>query len=167
MMNSVAPAVSISTHANDHLALSFAPLSIDTAYHLATDPANGAVVLMSGMVRDNTDGKPVIALDYQAYEPMALRVFQQIAAQIRQTWPDVTHTVIHHRTGKLQVGEISVLVAIGCPHRAEAFAACKYAIDTLKHNAPIWKKEIYSASDGTVSSSWVSIGACEQTEQDC
>ena len=97
MMNSVAPAVSISTHANDHLALSFAPLSIDTAYHLATDPANGAVVLMSGMVRDNTDGKPVIALDYQAYEPMALRVFQQIAAQIRQTWPDVTHTVIHHR----------------------------------------------------------------------
>ena len=115
------------------------------------------------MVRDNTDGKPVIALDYQAYEPMALRVFQQIAAQIRQTWPDVTHTVIHHRTGKLQVGEISVLVAIGCPHRAEAFAACKYAIDTLKHNAPIWKKEVWQ--DG--SSSWVSIGACEQTEQDC
>jgi len=163
MINSVASTVSTSTHPHDHLALSFAPLSIDRAYHLATDPANGAVVLMSGMVRDNTDGKPVIALDYQAYEPMALRVFQQIANQIRQTWPDVTHTVIHHRTGKLQVGEISVLVAVGCPHRAEAFAACKYAIDTLKHNAPIWKKEIWQ--DG--SSSWVSIGACEQTEQDC
>jgi molybdopterin synthase catalytic subunit len=161
MINSVA-SVSAAPHPNDHLALSFAPLSIDTAYQLATAPANGAVVLMSGMVRDNTDGRAVVALDYQAYEPMALRVFQQIAIQIRQRWPEVTHTVIHHRTGKLQVGEISVLVAVGCPHRAEAFAACQYAIDTLKHNAPIWKKELWS--DG--SSSWVSIGACE-AEQDC
>ena len=159
MINPIALAT-VPTHPNDHLALSFAPLSIQLAYSLATAPANGAVVLMSGMVRDNTDGKAVIALDYQAYEPMALRVFQQIAAQIRQSWPDVTHTVIHHRTGKLQIGEISVLVAVGCPHRAEAFAACTYAIDTLKHNAPIWKKEIWA--DG--SSSWVSIGACEQNE---
>ena len=162
MINLLAPA-SVSTHPNDHLAFSFAPLSIDAAYQLAASPANGAVVLMSGMVRDNTDGKAVIALDYQAYEPMALRVFQQVATQIRQTWPDVTHTVIQHRTGKLQIGEISVLVAVGCPHRAEAFAACKYAIDTLKHNAPIWKKEIWV--DG--SSSWVSIGACEQLEENC
>lgn len=142
--------------------LTFAPLSLEEVYALADDPANGAVVVMSGMVRNNTDGFPVVALEYQAYEPMALEVFRQIADHIRHTWPDATRIVIHHRTGKLTVGEISVLVAVGCPHRSEAFAACQFAIDTLKHNAPIWKKEWYQGPDGTLSSTWVSIGACEQ-----
>ncbi|MEM6519469.1 MAG: molybdenum cofactor biosynthesis protein MoaE, partial [Cyanobacteria bacterium P01_C01_bin.70] len=127
-------------------------------YRLADDSRNGAIVVMSGMVRDNTEGRAVSCLEYQAYEPMALEVFKQIAAQIRQQWTDVTRIVIHHRTGKLTIGEISVLVAIGCPHRGEAFEACRYAIDTLKHNAPIWKKEHWH--DG--SSTWVSIGACEE-----
>jgi molybdopterin synthase catalytic subunit len=148
------------TTAADHFAITFAPLSLEAVYARTDDPANGAIVVMSGMVRNNTDGKPVVALEYQAYEPMAIRVFQQIATEIRQRWSEVTHVVIHHRVGKLQIGEISVLVAIGCPHRSEAFAACQSAIDTLKHNAPIWKKEIWQ--DG--SSSWVSIGACEQVD---
>ncbi|HEY9660421.1 MAG TPA: molybdenum cofactor biosynthesis protein MoaE [Allocoleopsis sp.] len=147
----------------DHFAITFAPLSLEEVYALADDPANGAVVVMSGMVRNQTEGKSVVALEYQAYEPMAIEVFKQIAQQIRQTWTDVTHVVIHHRTGKLAIGEISVLVAVGCPHRTEAFEACKYAIDTLKHNAPIWKKEHWE--DG--SSSWVSIGACEQSPEGC
>jgi molybdopterin synthase catalytic subunit len=157
------PAIALASDPNNHLAIMFAPLSIEAAYSLADAPANGAVVLMSGMVRNNTEGRAVLSLEYQAYEPMAMRIFQQIAAEIRQTWPDVTHVVIHHRVGRLAVGEISVIIAIGCPHRSEAFAACKYAIDTLKHNAPIWKKEWWS--DG--SSSWVSIGACEQTAEGC
>jgi molybdopterin synthase catalytic subunit len=148
---------SIQPHPGDHFTITFAPLSLDDVYQQADDTANGAIVVMSGMVRNNTDGKSVVALEYQAYEPMAIRVFQQIAAEIRQTWTDVTHVVIHHRVGKLQIGEISVLVAVGCSHRSEAFAACKFAIDTLKHNAPIWKKEHWT--DG--STSWVSIGACE------
>ncbi|MEM9502385.1 MAG: molybdenum cofactor biosynthesis protein MoaE [Cyanobacteria bacterium P01_E01_bin.43] len=138
--------------------MTFAPLSLDEVYRLADDARNGAIVVMSGMVRDNTEGRAVSYLEYQAYEPMALEVFKTIANQIRQQWIDVTRVVIHHRTGKLTVGEISVLVAIGCPHRGEAFAACQYAIDTLKHNAPIWKKEHWE--DG--SSTWVSIGACEE-----
>jgi molybdopterin synthase catalytic subunit len=142
----------------DSLAITFAPLSLLEVYGLAEDPANGAVVVMSGMVRNQTDGKSVVALEYQAYEPMALQVFTSIAADIRKMWQDVNRVVIHHRTGCLAIGEISVLVAVGCPHRAEAFAACQYAIDTLKHNAPIWKKEHWA--DG--SSSWVSIAACEQ-----
>lgn len=120
------------------------PLSLETVYGLADDPANGAVVVMSGMVRNNTDGRSVVCLEYQAYEPMALRVFEQIATDIKQRWTDVTHVVIHHRTGRLVIGEISVLVAVGCPHRAEAFAACQFAIDSLKDNAPIWKKEWYN-----------------------
>jgi molybdopterin synthase catalytic subunit len=145
---------------DDHFAIRFSPLSLEQAYQLADDGRNGAIALFSGMVRNQTDGQSVIALEYQAYEPMALAVFKQIAAEIRTTWPDITHIVIHHRTGKLTVGEISVLVAIGSPHRSEAFAACQYAIDTLKHNAPIWKKEHWK--DG--STSWVSIGACEQPD---
>ncbi len=144
----------------DSFALTFAPLSLEEVYAIADDGANGAIVLMSGMVRNKTDGRAVDCLEYQAYEPMAINVFKQIGVEIRTKWNDITTIVIHHRTGKLAIGEISVLVAIGSPHRGEAFAACQYAIDTLKHNAPIWKKEHWE--DG--SSSWVSIGACEQVE---
>lgn len=151
MTSSVAPA-------NDHFLITFAPLNLEELYRLADHPHNGAVVVMSGTVRDKTDGKAVLSLEYQAYKPMALKVFQTIATEIRQRWPEVNQIAIHHRTGHLQIGEISALVAIGCPHRAEAFTACQYAIDTLKHNAPIWKKEHWA--DG--SSSWVNIGACEQ-----
>jgi molybdopterin synthase catalytic subunit len=147
----------------DHFAVTFAPLSLSEVYALADDPANGAVVVMSGTVRHQTDGKPVVALEYQAYEPMALEVFRSIAAEIRQKWADVNRVVIYHRTGRLEIGEISVLVAVGCPHRREAFEACQYAINTLKHNAPIWKKEHW----GDGSSSWVSIGACEAVEGSC
>ncbi|MGH1394833.1 MAG: molybdenum cofactor biosynthesis protein MoaE [Trichormus sp.] len=153
--------VVIKPRIEDSFAISFAPLSIDEIYSKANDPANGAVVVMSGMVRNQTEGKPVVSLEYQAYEPMALQVFYQIAADIRVDWPDVNRVVIHHRIGRLQVGEISVLVAVGCPHRSEAFAACRYAIDTVKHNAPIWKKEHWA--DG--SSTWVSIGACEESSE--
>lgn len=165
-MNSIAPSLlsqPSQLHNGDHFTITFAPLSLEEVYALADDPANGAIVVMSGMVRNQTEGKPVVALEYQAYEPMAIEVFKQIAAQIRQTWTGVTHVVIHHRIGKLAIGEISVLVAVGCPHRTEAFEACKYAIDTLKHNAPIWKKEHWE--DG--STSWVSIGACEQPGKNC
>ncbi|MBD2385840.1 molybdenum cofactor biosynthesis protein MoaE [Cylindrospermum sp. FACHB-282] len=147
----------------DSFAITLAPLSLEEIYAKAEDPANGAVVVMSGMVRNQTDGKPVVALEYQAYEPMALRVFYQIAADIRDRWSDVNRVVIYHRIGRLQIGEISVLVAVGCPHRREAFDACQYAIDTLKHNAPVWKKEHWL--DG--SSSWVSIGACEAQGNNC
>jgi molybdopterin synthase catalytic subunit len=143
----------------DSFAITLASLSIDEIYRLAEDSANGAVVVMSGTVRDRTDGRSVKSLEYQAYEPMAMLVFRQIAAQIRQKWQDVNRVVIHHRIGHLYIGEISVLVAVGCPHRGEAFEACRYAIDTLKHNAPIWKKEHFQ--DGA--STWVSIGACEHS----
>ena len=145
----------VSAHPNDRFIITMAPLLIEEAYTQADDAANGAIVLMSGMVRNNSEGFSVLHLEYQAYEPMAIEVFKQIAAEIRQTWSDVTHVVIHHRIGKLEIGEISVLVAVGCPHRTEAFEACKYAIDTLKHRAPIWKKEFYYDQSGEVCSSWV------------
>ena len=127
-------------HPHDNFAITIAPLSIAEVYALADDAANGAVVMMSGTVRNQTDGKPVEYLEYQAYQPMAIAIFNSIATEIRQKWQDVNRVVIHHRIGKLMIGEISVLVAVGCPHRGEAFDACRYGIDTLKHNAPIWKK---------------------------
>ncbi|WP_017302816.1 molybdenum cofactor biosynthesis protein MoaE [Spirulina subsalsa] len=140
----------------DQFKITFAPLELAEVYRLADDPGNGAIVVMSGTVRNNTEGKEVRFLEYQAYEPMAIAIFQDIAQNIRREWPATNQVIIHHRTGRLQIGEISVLVAVGCPHRGEAFAACQYAIDTLKHNAPIWKKEHWV--DG--SSQWVSIGSC-------
>ncbi len=149
------------THPNDNFRISFAPLSLQEVYGLADDAANGAIIVMSGTVRQQTEGKAVRYLEYQAYEPMALQIFYQIANHIRQQWPETNRVVIHHRIGKLKIGEISVLIAVGCPHRAEAFAACRYGIDTLKHNAPIWKKEFWA--DG--SSTWVSIGSCEEEDK--
>jgi len=131
--------------------LTYDVLDVSAVYEIADNACNGAVVLMSGMVRNQTGGKAVDYLDYQAYESMALQVFQNISDRCHQQFPDITEVVIHHRLGKLKIGEISVLVAIGSPHRAEAFEACRYAIDTLKTDAPIWKKEFWL--DGV--SSWV------------
>lgn len=144
-------------HPQDQFILTFAPLSLTSIYQQADDPANGAIVLMSGTVREQTEGKKVLFLEYQAYEPMALNVFRSIANTIHQRWNDTNRVIIAHRVGRLSIGEISVLVAVGCPHRKSAFLACEYAIDTLKHHAPIWKKEYWA--DG--SSEWVSISACE------
>lgn len=138
-------------------AIQLAPLSLDTVYQAADHPGNGAVVVMSGTVRNKTLGREVLFLEYQAYQPMVLKVFEQIATEIKDRWPDTNTVAIHHRVGKLTIGAISVLVAVGMPHRSEAFSACQYAIDTLKHTAPIWKKEHFA--DG--SSEWVSIGACD------
>ncbi|MGB5771252.1 MAG: molybdenum cofactor biosynthesis protein MoaE, partial [Crocosphaera sp.] len=85
------------THAHDSLKISFAPLELQEVYSLADDPANGAIALMSGTVRKQTEGKAVRYLEYQAYEPMALEIFRQIAANIRQQWPQTNRVVIHHR----------------------------------------------------------------------
>ena len=155
----------VSAHPDDRFAIGFAPLSLDEVYQLADDSGNGAVVLMSGTVRDRTDGQAVDYLEYQAYAPMAMLVFAAIGWEIRARWADTNRVIIHHRIGKLKIGEISVLVAVGCPHRGEAFAACKYAIDTLKHQAPIWKKEWFSDVNGQKSSTWVSIGACDRVDE--
>jgi molybdopterin synthase catalytic subunit len=142
----------------DDFKLTFAPLDIAEAYAAADRASNGAVVLMSGMVRDRTNGQAVDYLDYYAYDAMALRIFEKIAQECRQLCPDLGRVVIHHRLGKLKVGEISVLIAIGSPHRAEAFNACRHVIDSLKQNAPIWKKE-YWLEGG---SSWVNSNKISQ-----
>jgi molybdopterin synthase catalytic subunit len=100
----------------------------------------GGVVTFLGTVRDETDGRITTALDYEAHSPMAEKKLAEIEADTRGRWP-VGEIALVHRLGHLKVGEVSVAVAVSCPHRAQAFEACRYAIDRLKEIVPIWKKE--------------------------
>jgi len=106
-----------------------------------TTSGDGGVVTFQGVVRDNARGKQVRALEYDAYGEMAEQQMAQIAAEVEARWEDSTVALVH-RIGHLEIGECSVVVAVACPHRGEAFEACRYAIDTLKSTVPIWKKEI-------------------------
>jgi molybdopterin synthase catalytic subunit len=116
-------------------------------------PDCGAVVTFLGTVRDLTDGKVTVALDYEAYPGMAERKLAEIEHDTRQRWP-VGDIALVHRLGRLEVGEVSVAVAVSCPHRGQAFEACRFAIDRLKELVPIWKKENWA--DG--STEWVHPG---------
>jgi molybdopterin synthase catalytic subunit len=107
----------------------------------------GAVVTFLGTVRDLTGDRVTVALDYEAYPGMAEKKMAQIEKETRAQWP-VGEMVMVHRLGHLEVGEVSVAVAVSCPHRAQAFEACRYAIDRLKELVPIWKKENW-ADGGT------------------
>jgi molybdopterin synthase catalytic subunit len=113
----------------------------------------GAVVTFLGTVRDLTGDKVTTALDYEAYPGMAEKKMAEIEADTRARWP-VGEIALVHRLGRLDVGEVSVAVALSCPHRAQAFEACRHAIDRLKELVPIWKKENWA--DGTTE--WVHPG---------
>ena len=108
---------------------------------------DGAVVAFEGIVRNQSGGRATLYLDYEAYEPMALAKMREIGAEIRASFP-IHRIALVHRLGRLEIGETSVLIAISSPHRRAAFDACRFAIDTLKHSVPIWKKEYFA--DGAV-----------------
>jgi len=118
------------------------PLSIDEAYAAVKRPDCGAVALFVGTVRDHHDGKAVKSLSYSAFKEMAEKEFAKIAADAAATWA-LGAVYIAHRTGPLAIGDASVVIAVSSGHRAEAFEACRYAIETLKKTAPIWKEEFY------------------------
>ncbi len=133
-----------------HLALTADPIDVAAALRAAEDPAAGAVNAFVGTIRAASAGRAVVRLHYEAYDAMALHQLRRVAEQARAQWPMLQRVVIIHRTGTLVVGDVAVVVAVSTPHRAEAFAACQYLIDTLKAVVPIWKREEYT--DGT---SWV------------
>ena len=124
------------------------PLEIDQIVQVVSAPKepNGAVTSFVGLVRGTNQGKKVQRLEYEAYEPMALKAFALIASEARDRWPDVT-VAVHHRVGRLRVGEASVAIAAASPHRAESFSACRYAIERIKQIAPIWKHEFFEGGD--------------------
>lgn len=121
-----------------------AVLPIAAAYEWSVRPSCGAVVLFSGTVRDHADGRDgVDHLTYEAYEEQVVPVFASIAEELRRRWPDTGRIALHHRTGRLELGESSVIAVVSAPHRPGAFEAARYAIDALKESAPIWKHEVW------------------------
>ena len=131
-------------------------------YHALTEqvrtPACGAVVLFLGTVRELTGDRVTVALDYEAYPAMAEKKMAEIERETRARWP-VGEIALVHRLGRLEPGAVSVAVAVSCPHRAQAFDACRYAIDRIKEVVPLWKKENWA--DGTAE--WVHPGSLPAT----
>ena len=125
---------------------------IDVAAVLQAVQADGAGAVNSfiGTIRNQSTGRSVVRLHYEAYDAMALHQLRRVAEQAQDRWPMLQKVAVVHRKGTLAIGDVAVVVAVSTPHRAESFAACQYIIDTLKEVVPIWKKEEYE--DGSV---WV------------
>jgi molybdopterin synthase catalytic subunit len=129
----------------DWLALTAGPLPVDVALGWAGRPDCGAVVTFAGIVRDHAEGRAgVTEVTYEAYDAQVVGRLEAIAGEVRRRWPVVGRVALLHRTGALAVGETSVVVVVSAPHRAEAFEAARFAIDTLKATVPIWKSEEWS-----------------------
>jgi molybdopterin synthase catalytic subunit len=126
------------------------PLHPDAVAALVADPGAGGVVIFAGVVRNESGGRPVKFLEYEAHRPMAEAKMREIGEALRARWPGIRGVAMLHRVGRLEIGEASVLIAVSAAHRHEAFEACRDAIDTLKRTVPIWKKEFFE--DGEV---WV------------
>jgi len=129
------------------------PLSLDAVVDEVRSDQAGAVATFIGTTRLQSRGRTVLHLDYEAYEEMAEQVMAQIAAELKGRY-DLCEIAIHHRTGRVEIGEASVVIAVSARHRQDALAACKDAIDTLKEQVPLWKKEFYEGGED-----WIGRGS--------
>lgn len=129
---------------DDWFGLTASALPVGAAYDWAVHPRCGAVVLFSGTIRDHAEGRDGVEhLTYEAYEEQVVPRFADIGAELRRRWPDTGRVALLHRSGRLEIGESSVLAVVSAPHRGAAFEAGRYAIDALKESAPIWKHEVW------------------------
>ena len=126
------------------------PIEAEAVIQLVRTADSGAVNVFIGTVRNSTNNKEVVALEFEAYEAMAIKEINKIIEQIKDRWP-INGIAIHHRVGVLAIGDIPVVIAVSTPHRQQGFEACQYAIDTLKQTVPIWKKEIFADGEEWVS----------------
>jgi molybdopterin synthase catalytic subunit/molybdopterin converting factor small subunit len=126
--------------------LSSDPLSLDAAVREVRDDAAGAIATFTGTVRNRSRDREVQYLEYEAYEGMAEQVMAELAAELSARH-ELSAIAIHHRVGRVEIGEPSVVIAVSSPHRAAALAACQEAIDTLKGTVPLWKKEVYEGGE--------------------
>ena len=133
--------------------LSAEPLSLDAVVAEVASDAAGAIATFTGTVRERSRDRAVIRLEYEAYEGMAETVMAELAAELHARY-SLCEIAIHHRTGPVGIGEPSVVIAVSAPHRADALAACKDAIDTLKQTVPLWKKELYEGGE-----EWIGQGS--------
>jgi molybdopterin synthase catalytic subunit len=122
-------------------------VSTDASGSPAAD--HGAVVTFVGTVRENNQGRKVLRLEYEAFGPLALKVFSVISDEVAGHWPSA-RIAFRHRTGSLEPGEASIVIAAASPHRAEAFAACRYVIERVKQIAPVWKREFFAGGDAWI-----------------
>jgi molybdopterin synthase catalytic subunit len=123
------------------------PIDLPALTNNVRAPEDGAIVTFDGFVRNQSHNRPTLYLDYEAYETMALAKMREIGAQLHEKYR-IQRVAMVHRLGRLEIGQTSVFIAVSAPHRAAAFDACRFAIDTLKRTVPIWKKEYFE--DGAV-----------------
>ena len=128
------------------VAVTHEPLDSEALVALVGAQGDGAVVTFAGLVRDHNQGRRVEFLEYEAYEPLAVRALQRIVDEARELWPGA-HVAAHHRIGRLDVGEASVVIVAASPHRSDAFAVCRYTIERVKQIVPIWKREHFDGGD--------------------
>ena len=132
-------------------AVTTAPLDLDALVstvgaEAAVEPVGpGAVITFVGVVRNANAGRRVLRLEYEGYEPLAVRALERIGREVADRWK--VRLAVHHRLGTLEIGEASVIIAVASPHRADAFAACRYVIERIKQIAPIWKHEFFEGGD--------------------
>ncbi|CBE68286.1 MAG: molybdenum cofactor biosynthesis protein MoaE [Candidatus Methylomirabilis oxygeniifera] len=131
------------------------PLSLEPLVTTVKRSSSGAIATFLGVVREQTQGRQVRYLEYEAYREMAIPKMREIADEIRRKW-EIDEVAMVHRVGRLQIGEASVAIAVSAPHRHAALTACAYAIDRLKEVVPIWKKEVWT--DGE---EWAGPGICD------
>ena len=123
-----------------------APIAMDDLLARVAHPGAGGIATFLGVVRDNSLGRKLRYLFYEAYPPMAIKEMERLEAEVRQRW-EISAMAITHRLGRLEIGEASVAIAISSPHRKEALEACHYAIDRLKQTVPVWKKEFWEGGE--------------------
>jgi molybdopterin synthase catalytic subunit len=128
------------------VAVTSEPLDSNALAALVDANGNGAVVSFAGLVRAHNQGRQVQFLEYEAYEPLAIRALQRIVDEARELWPGA-RVAVHHRLGRLEIGEASIVIAAASAHRADAFAACRYTIERVKQIVPIWKREHFNGGD--------------------
>ena len=130
----------------NRFAITSAALDAEGLVRSVSSPGCGAVATFIGVVRDHNAGRRVEWLDYEAYPALAVKTFERIGSEAAARWPSAT-LAIHHRTGRVAIGEASVVIAAASPHRADAFSACRYAIERVKQIAPVWKHEHFEGGD--------------------
>ncbi len=128
------------------VAVTSQPLDSEALVALVDAKGDGAVVTFAGLVRDHNQGRQVQFLEYEAYEPLAIRALQRIVDEARELWPGA-RVAVHHRLGRLEIGEASIVIVAASAHRADAFAACRYTIERVKQNVPIWMREHFDGGD--------------------
>jgi len=125
------------------LAITDTAIDVRAVEAAVTWPGAGAVLTFLGIARDHFEGRPVVALEYEAYPELAVPVLEEIAAELHRRWPGARVAMVH-RTGRLEISEPSVVITVATPHRAACYEASRFAIDTLKARLPVWKKEVYA-----------------------